>query len=52
MLGLSEAGHYTLFLKFARQYGDRREVDQKWEELFVYEASIMWGLGNKETVHG
>jgi tRNA-(ms[2]io[6]A)-hydroxylase len=51
-LMISEAGHYTMFLKFARQYGDRREVDQKWEELLVYEASIIRGLGNKETVHG
>lgn len=51
-LMVSEAGHYTLFLKFARQYGDRREVDRKWEELLVYEASIMKGLGTKETVHG
>jgi len=51
-LMVSEAGHYTMFLKFARQYGDRGEVDQKWEELLVYEASIIRGLGNKETVHG
>ena len=26
-LMISEAGHYTMFLKFARQYGDRKEVD-------------------------
>lgn len=51
-LMVSEAGHYTLFLKFARQYGDRREVDQKWEELLVFEASIMRDLGIGETVHG
>ena len=51
-LMISEAGHYTMFLKFARQYGDRREVDQKWEELLVYEASIMRELGTRETVHG
>ncbi|MCM4168881.1 tRNA 2-methylthio-N6-isopentenyl adenosine(37) hydroxylase MiaE [Arenibacter sp. H213] len=51
-LMISEAGHYTMFLKFARQYGDRKEVDQKWEELLTYEAGIMKDLGNKETVHG
>ncbi|HUH45711.1 MAG TPA: tRNA-(ms[2]io[6]A)-hydroxylase [Arenibacter sp.] len=51
-LMISEAGHYTMFLKFARQYGDRKEVDQKWEELLTYEASIMRDLGKKETVHG
>jgi tRNA-(ms[2]io[6]A)-hydroxylase len=51
-LMISEASHYTLFLKFARQYGDRETVDKKWETLLVYEAEIMKNLGKKETVHG
>ena len=51
-LMISEAGHYTLFLNFARQYGDRREVDRKWQDLLTYEAEIMKGLGTRETVHG
>jgi tRNA-(ms[2]io[6]A)-hydroxylase len=51
-LMISEAGHYTLFLKFARQYGDRETVDKKWQDLLEYEAGIMKNLGNKETVHG
>ncbi|WP_225035765.1 tRNA-(ms[2]io[6]A)-hydroxylase [Winogradskyella sp. SM1960] len=51
-LMISEAGHYTMFLNFARQYGDRTEVDQKWEALLDYEAEIMRDLGNKETIHG
>ncbi len=51
-LMISEAGHYTMFLKFARQYGDREEVDQKWQDLLVYEAEIMKDLGKKETIHG
>jgi tRNA-(ms[2]io[6]A)-hydroxylase len=49
---VSEAGHYTMFLKFARQYGDRQEVDQKWQDLLEYEASIMKNLGRKESIHG
>ncbi len=51
-LMVSEAGHYTMFLNFARKYGDRQEVDKKWDQLLTYEASIMEDLGNKETVHG
>ncbi len=51
-LMISEAGHYTMFLKFARHYGNREEVDKKWEDLLVYEAEIMKGLGTAETVHG
>ena len=51
-LMVSEAGHYTLFLNFARKFGDRAEVDRKWQELLTYEAGIMKGLGTRETVHG
>lgn len=51
-LMISEANHYTMFLNFARQYGDRKEVDQKWQQLLDYEAGIMKDLGKKETVHG
>jgi len=51
-LMISEAGHYTMFLNFARKYGDRTEVDQKWEALLDFEADIMKNLGNKETIHG
>ncbi len=51
-LMISEAGHYTMFLTFARKYGNREEVDKKWQELLDYEAGIMKDLGRKETVHG
>lgn len=51
-LMVSEANHYTMFLGFARQYGDRKEVDKKWQELLVFEAEIMKGLGTSETIHG
>jgi len=51
-LMISEASHYSMFLKFARQYGNRDEVDKKWQDLLDYEAEIMKGLGKKESVHG
>ncbi|MDN3493678.1 tRNA-(ms[2]io[6]A)-hydroxylase [Winogradskyella bathintestinalis] len=51
-LMISEAGHYTMFLNFARKYGDRKEVDEKWEALLNHEAGIMKDLGNRETIHG
>jgi tRNA-(ms[2]io[6]A)-hydroxylase len=51
-LMVSEAGHYTMFLTFARQYGDREEVDQKWQDLLMYEAQLMNNLGTKESIHG
>lgn len=52
-LMISEANHYTTFLRFARQYGkSRAEVDKKWEDLLAYEAGLMKKLGTKETMHG
>lgn len=51
-LMVSEANHYTMFLNFARKYGNREEVDKKWQDLLIYEAEIMKGLGNSEAIHG
>lgn len=51
-LMVSEANHYTMFLKFARRYGTTEEVNQKWQALLTYEAEIMKNLGKKETMHG
>ena len=51
-LMVSEANHYTMFLAFARKYGDRKVVDEKWQELLTFEAEVMKDLGNKETIHG
>ncbi len=51
-LMISEANHYTMFLNFARQYGDREQVDEKWQSLLEYEAKIMQDLSKKESIHG
>lgn len=51
-LMVSEANHYTMFLGFARQYGDRKEVDQKWNDLLTYEAEVMKDLGKHQSIHG
>ena len=51
-LMVSEANHYTMFLKFARKYGEREIVDQKWHDLLEFEAEVMKDLGNKESIHG
>lgn len=51
-LMVSEANHYTMFLNFARKYGDRKEVDKKWQDLLEFEAEIMKDLGKSETMHG
>lgn len=51
-LMISEANHYIMFLTFARQYGDRKTVDKKWQDLLEFEAKIMKDMGNSELVHG
>lgn len=51
-LMVSEANHYTMFLGYARKYGNRKDVDKKWQDLLEYEANIIKDLGTKETVHG
>lgn len=51
-LMISEANHYTMFLGFARQYGNREEVDKKWNELLTFEAEVMKDLGKHQSIHG
>lgn len=51
-LMISEANHYTTFIKFARQLGDPEKVNQRWEEWLEYEAKIIQSYGKKETIHG
>jgi len=51
-LMVSEANHYTMFLGFARKYGDTDEVNKKWKDLLTYEAEIMKSLSKTEKVHG
>ena len=51
-LMVSEANHYTVFLKFAREYQDREIVDQKWNALVAFEAEMMKERGNSAKIHG
>ena len=51
-LMISEAGHYTLFLKYARKYSGEYDVDQRWQEWLSYEASVIKSYGKEETMHG
>lgn len=51
-LMISEAGHYTTFIGFAREYGKGVDVDKRWQEFLDYEAKVIAGYGKKETIHG
>lgn len=51
-LMISEAGHYTTFLGFARKYAQGIDVDKKWEEFLRFEAQVISNYGKKQTIHG
>ncbi len=51
-LMISEAGHYTTFLGFAKQYQENINVDTRWKEWIEFESSIIANYGKQETVHG
>ncbi len=51
-LMISEAGHYTTFITFARKYGKDINVDKRWKELVEFEGEIIKRYGKSETIHG
>jgi len=51
-LMVSEAGHYTTFIKFAKQYTEKVDVEKRWQEWIEFEGSIIGNYGKSETVHG
>ena len=52
-LMISEAHHYTLFLKLARKYAPKEvNIESKWQGLLDFEANLMKELGSQETIHG
>ncbi len=51
-LMISEAGHYTTFLGFARKYGVGIDVNKRWQEWLEYEGSIIVNYGKEESIHG
>ncbi|TKC06077.1 tRNA-(ms[2]io[6]A)-hydroxylase [Pedobacter frigoris] len=51
-LMISEAGHYTVFLNFARKYTIDIDVDKRWKEWLEFEGELIQSFGNKEAIHG
>ncbi|WP_299391938.1 tRNA-(ms[2]io[6]A)-hydroxylase [uncultured Gelidibacter sp.] len=51
-LMVSEAGHYTLFIGYARKYGKDINVDKRWKELVEFEGELIKSYGKSESIHG
>ena len=51
-LMVSEAGHYTVFIGFARKYGKDIDVDKRWKELVDFEGELIKSYGLSGSIHG
>ena len=51
-LMVSEAGHYTMFLKHARKVAPEIDVEKRWKEWLTFEAEVIGRYGKEETIHG
>lgn len=51
-LMVSEAGHYTTFLTFAKKYTIDVDVDKRWAEWLEFEGKLIQEYGTKEAIHG
>jgi tRNA 2-(methylsulfanyl)-N6-isopentenyladenosine37 hydroxylase len=51
-LMISEAGHYTTFLGFAKKYSEKVNVDKRWKEWLEFEGELITNYGKSETIHG
>ena len=51
-LMISEARHYTLFIKLARKLCPNVDVDKRWEDFLKYEGDVISRYGKSEAIHG
>lgn len=51
-LMVSEAGHYTTFLNFARKYAVGVDVEKRWKEWLNHENEVIKKYGKNQTIHG
>lgn len=51
-LMVSEATHYTMFIRLAKKYCSHLDVDKRWKEFLDYEAQVIRNYGKSETIHG
>jgi len=51
-LMISEATHYTTFIRLAKKYAGDIDVDQRWKEYLAQEAIVIKSYGKQERIHG
>ena len=51
-LMISEARHYTMFIKLAHNLCPNFDVDARWAEFLEFEGDVISRYGKSETIHG
>ncbi|WDF78145.1 tRNA-(ms[2]io[6]A)-hydroxylase [Mucilaginibacter sp. AW1-7] len=51
-LMISEATHYSMFIRLAKKYAVEIDVEMRWKEFLAYEAKVIQNYGKSETIHG
>ncbi len=51
-LMVSEARHYTMFIKLAKKLCPNVDIDVRWKDFLTYEAEVIERYGKTEHVHG
>jgi tRNA-(ms[2]io[6]A)-hydroxylase len=49
---VSEATHYSMFIRLAKKHAVEINVDKRWAEFLAYEAEVIQNYGKNETIHG
>ena len=51
-LMISEATHYSMFIRLAKKYAVDIDVDKRWKQYLEFEAQVVKNYGKAETIHG
>ena len=51
-LMISEATHYSMFIRLAKKYAGEIDVEKRWKEFLEFEAGVIQNYGKAETIHG
>jgi tRNA 2-(methylsulfanyl)-N6-isopentenyladenosine37 hydroxylase len=51
-LMISEATHYSMFIRLAKKYAGSIDVDKRWKQYLEYETQVVKNYGKAETIHG
>src|ERR1700679_1815239 len=51
-LMVSEATHYSTFIRLAKKYAGDIDVDKRWKQYLDFEAQVTQNYGKGEMIHG